>query len=148
MIISNNIAKISFGNYIKSLQQGKFNVKQEYNDGHKLLLESFFNGNVLRQTIEHDSITGEILKSENFDTNGTWLSTQCFEYSSNKKVETFRSKSTNYIRTITTFIKDSIKYITEVYESSSDPARNYVYEIVMNAEEKILSWLCNGKKVM
>lgn len=143
--------KQSFGNYTKNVLQDEFLVEQEYNDDNKLLKESFYNKDndkKIRKQIEHDANAGKISKVENFNKDGLWLDTQYFEYSTGKEVETFNSPSMKYKRTITKLIKDSIEYLTEVYESSSNPENNYIYEITKNLQGKILTFLCNGKKVI
>jgi len=142
---------ISFGNYVKNSIKDDFFVESEYNDDNVLLKELFFNDDKnrkIRRNIEYDTNIGKALKVENFDINARLLDIQEFEYSEGKVVEKFNSQAIQYIRTITNNIQDSIQYFMEKYESTSAPSNNYINEITRDLNGKMLTFLCNGKKVL
>ena len=147
----NQFKNISFGNYIKNSIKDDFFIESEYNDNDVLQKELFFrddkNRNICR-SIEYDTSIGKILKVENFDINAGRLDIQEFEYSAGKVVEKFNSKTIQYIRTITNNIQDSIQYFMEKYESTTAPSNNYINEITRDLNGKMLTFLCNGKKVL
>lgn len=146
-----NIKNISFGNYIRNTIKDGFSVENEYSDNNKLLNEVFYNNDetkALRKKINYDKTTGKILKVENFDKDGLWLDSQEFEYLTDKEIEKFDSKAIKYVRTITKQITDSVQNITELYESPTNPSNNYLYEIKKDLKGKMLSFICNGEKVL
>lgn len=144
------IKNISFGNYIKTSVENGYIVENEYSDNDNLLKQIFKSNDEhkqIRKNIEYDD-SGRVLVAENFDKDGLWLNLQKFKYSEGKKIEIYNSKEMNYVRTTEEFIKDSIKHIKEVYESSSAPSNNYIYETTRDLKGKMLSFFCNGKKVL
>lgn len=146
-----NIKNISFGNYILTTKKDEFSIQSEYSDDNKLLNEAFYNNDInktIRKKINYDQTVGKILSVENFDQNGLRLDLQEFEYLTDKEIEKFHSGTIQYKRIITKQIKDSIQYITELYESPTNPTTNYLYEMTKDLKGKMLSFICNGQKVL
>lgn len=131
------IQNITFtGNTIKQEQHNNRLYLREYNSENKLVSYK-----------EKDIINDRFILCERFDNLGNTIEKQEFQYLPNKTIEKVSGKIA-YIRTITKEIKDSLVYTTEKYISSSDPSKNYFYEIVKTLEGKIISWISNGKKII
>lgn len=133
----NHINNTTFGNLIESGQTNNIKFTKEYSDNKNLL-----------KYIEQDLKTDKFLKVENFDNDGNRVSIQEFQYLPNKTIEHYKNKSQEYTRTITKEIKEALIYITEVFESKTSPANNYIHESIRDLEGKILKLFANGKQIL
>ena len=131
------IDNISFGNRIENYQVGRIKYSREYSDDNILLVNK-----------ELDAQTDKFLKVETFDNCGNRVAIQEYTYLPNKMIEHYKNKSQEYTRTITKEIKDSLYHITEVFESKTKPAKNYINETIRNLEGKIVKMFANGKRIL
>ena len=134
---TNYLANITFGNLIESGQINNIKYTKEYSDNKKLL-----------KYTEQDLKTDKFLKVEKFDNNGNQIEIQEFKYLPNKTIEHYKNKSQEYTRTITKEIKEALIHITEIFESKTSPANNYIHESIRDLEGKILKFFTNGKQIL
>ena len=133
----NYVTNTTFGNLVETGQINNIKFTKEYPDNNKLL-----------KYTEQDLKTDKFLKVEKFDNDGNRISIQEFKYQPNKTIEYYRNKSQEYTRTITKEIKDSLIHITEVFESKTSPANNYIHESIRDLEGKIFKFFANGKQIL
>lgn len=134
---TNYLANITFGNLIESGQINNIKYTKEYSDNKKLL-----------KYTEQGLKTDKFLKVEKFDNNGNQIEIQEFKYLPNKTIEHYKNKSQEYTRTITKEIKEALIHITEIFESKTSPANNYIHESIRDLEGKILKLFTNGKQIL
>ena len=128
---------ITFGNRIKNGSTGKIGYTKEYSDNNHLLTSK-----------EWDLKTNKILNVKHYDYSGQLLDIQEFTYSDNRIQEHYKSKSQEYIRTITKEIKNSFLYIKEVFVSKTNAKCNYERLSIRDISGKIVSLFQNGKKIL
>lgn len=131
------INNTTFGNRIETGQTDSITYSKEFSDDNKLL-----------KYIEKDTKTDKFLKVETFDNCGNRVAIQEYTYLPNKMIEHYKNKSQEYTRTITKEINDSLYHITEVFESKTKPANNYINETIRNLEGKIVKMFANGKRIL
>ncbi len=131
------INNTTFGNRIETGQTDTIKYSKEFSDDNKLL-----------KYIEKDAKTDNFLKVETFDNIGTRVEIQEYKYLPNKTIEHYKNKSQEYTRTITKEIKDSLSHVTEVFESKTSPANNYIHESIRDLEGRILKLFANGKQIL
>ena len=132
-----SINNTTFGNRIETGQTSTIKYSKEFSDENKLL-----------KYIEKDAKTDKFLKVETFDNIGNRVEIQEYKYLPNKTIEHYKNKSQEYTRTITKEIKDSLTHVTEVFESKTTPANNYIHETIRDLEGKILKLFANGKRIL
>lgn len=131
------INNTTFGNRIETGQTDTIKYSKEFSNDNKLL-----------KYIEKDAKTDNFLKVETFDNIGTRVEIQEYKYLPNKTIEHYKNKSQEYTRTITKEIKDSLSHVTEVFESKTSPANNYIHESIRDLEGRILKLFANGKRIL
>lgn len=132
-----SINNTPFGNQIKTGQTGSIKFSKEFSDEGQLV-----------KYIEKDAKTDKFLKVETFDNIGNRIGIQEYKYLPNKTIEHYKNKSQEYTRTITKEIKNSLSHVTEIFESKTNPANNYIHETVRDLEGKIIKLFANGKRIL
>ena len=129
---------VNFGNYTRTVQKDNVLIKEEFNDNDiKIFHEEF------------DVKKNRFLRQDKWDNSGNPIQQWWFEYFENKKVEHFNTaKEESYIRIITDTVKDNKKIHKEEFLSKTKPANNYIHESVKDLGGKLLSFFCNGKKII
>lgn len=131
------INNTTFGNRIETGQTDTIKYSKVFSDDNRLL-----------KYIEKDAKTDNFLKVETFDNIGNRVEIQEYKYLPNKTIEHYKNKSQEYTRTITKEIKDSLSHVTEVFESKTSPANNYIHESIRDLEGRILKLFANGKRIL
>ena len=128
---------ITFGNRIENGSTGKIGYTKEYSNNNHLLTSK-----------EWDLKTNKILNVKHYDYSGQLLDIQEFTYSDNRIQEHYKSKSQEYIRTITKEIKNSFLYIKEVFTSKTNAKCNYEMLSIKDFSGKIINLFQNGQKIL
>ena len=128
---------ITFGERIENGVTGRVRYSKEYSNNNQLLTSK-----------EWDLKTDKILNVKHYDSNGQLLDMQEFTYFSNKMEEYYKSRSQEYIRTITKEMKNSFSYIKEVFLSKTNAKCNYERLSIRDISGKIVSLFQNGKKIL
>ena len=133
-----NWNSVCFGNYTKTVKQNNILIKEEFNDDDiKILHEEF--------DVEND----RFLRQDKWDNKGNPIQQWRFDYFENKKVEHFNTANEeSYVRTITDTVLDNKRIHKEEYISKTTPDNNYIHETIKDLNGKLLSFLCNGKKIL
>ena len=128
----------NFGNTIKTHQTGNTLIKEEFNDNNVRILYE-----------ERDVKNDRFIRQNRWNDEGEQIQNWWIEYQKHKKIEHFEAKGKeNYIRTMIERIVDGFKIRTESYISKTNPKNNYLHVITKDAKDKMISFICNGKKVL
>ena len=129
---------INFGNTTKTRSSGNLLIKEEFNDSNVRILYE-----------ERDAQNDRFIRQNRWNDKGEQIQNWWFEYFENKKVEHFEEKGNqSYVRTMMDKVVNGLKVHTEEYISKTHPQNNYIHEITKDAKDKLISFVCNGKRVL
>lgn len=124
---------ISFGERIETFKNGKNLIIKRYDDN-----------NTLTKNTEYDEFWRSIDEKE-YDKSGNQISHMHKEYSKDGLVETFKGRFIEYIRKIRQEQKGEFSHRIEEYTSKTNPANNYVSEIIRNKAGKLVKIIIDDK---
>ncbi|MBD5401997.1 hypothetical protein HDR58_04235 [bacterium] len=128
-------------------QQIKFCATKISYDGDNKIVETFNNNNQLTSRSIYDKLERHI-HTDWFDKSGTKNGFMNIEYTQDGYIETCKTPTQEYTRTIKKFIKDSYIHQTEEYLSKTSPKSNYLNESIKNLSGKLVELISNGKTIL
>lgn len=123
---------------------GNRNIR--YHDKTHNIMETYDERNNLIKRVKYDKQCKDVDCIE-FDDKKQIISHQHKKYTNNGCIETYKSKSQEYIREIKIIVKDSFTHHFETYTSKTSPQNNYVNEFIRDIEGKLVKMINNGKVI-
>ena len=117
-----------------------------YHDKTHNIKETFDDQNNLIRITKYDKQCRDVDTKE-FNQKKEVITHQHKEYTSNGCIETYKSKTQEYVREIKTVVKDSFTHMIETYTSKTSPECNYVNEFVRDITGKLVKIINNGKMI-
>ena len=128
-----NFSPVSFGN--RDIR---------YYDTNHNILETFDDRQNLIRRIKYDKLCRDV-DSVEFNEKKEVIGHLHKEYTPDGCIETYKSKTQEYVREIKTFVKDSFTHHIEKFASKTSPQNNYINEFVRDATGKLVKVINNGK---
>lgn len=117
-----------------------------YHDKTHNIMETFDDRNNLVKRIKYDKLCREIDCVE-FNEKKQIISHQHKEYTPDGCVETYKSKTQEYIRVIKTVVRDSFTHNIEQFTSKTSPGSNYINEFIRDLKGNLVKIINNGKVI-
>ena len=129
-----NFDSVSFGCKNVCYHNSTHNIKEVFDDdGRKLL-----------RRIKYDKQCRDVDCVE-FNSDKKVISHLHKEYTPDGCIETYKSRTQEYIRVIKTFVKDSYTHYVEKFTSKTSPEKSYVNEFIRDIKGNLVKIINNGK---
>lgn len=128
-----NFDFVSFGNRSIRFPDNTHSIMETYDDTNHLI-----------RRIKYDKQCRDV-DSQEFNKEKKVISHLHKEYTADGCVETYKSKSQEYVRVIKTIAKDSFTHHIEIFTSKTSPESNYINEFVRDMKGKLVKVINNGK---
>ena len=132
-----NASYINFSSTTRTYYRGNISIEEILNDN-----------DIMTKYSEYDTVNKRPLLTNTYSDIGEILSEQKFDYFENGFTENYKSQTQEYTRTVTNQIKENLKHRIEKYVSKTNPSQNYIHETIHDFSNKLLQFLCNGKKIL
>lgn len=131
-----NFDSVSFGCKNICYHDSTHNIKEVFDDdGRKLL-----------RRIKYDKQCRDV-DCEEFNSDKKVISHMHKEYTPDGCIETYKSRTQEYIRVIKTFVQDSYIHHVEKFTSKTSPEKSYVNEFISDKLGKLVKIINNGKVI-
>lgn len=126
---------VSFGNRDISFHDKTHNILETYDD----------NEHLIRRT-KYDKQFRDV-DCQVFDKERKVIGHLHKEYTPDGCIETYKSKTQEYVRVIRTLTDDTFTRHIEIFTSKTSPESNYVNEFVRDLKGKLIKIINNGKVI-
>jgi len=130
-----NFDSVSFGNSNIRYHDKNYNILEVFDD----------NQNLVRRT-KYDKLCRDV-DCEVFNKEKKVISHLHKEYIPEGCIETYKSKTQEYVRVIKTFVKDSFTHYVETFTSKTSPSSSYVNEFIRDMKGNLVKIINNGKVI-
>jgi len=128
-----NFSSISFGNKDIRYHDEKHNIIETFDDRQNLI-----------RRVKYDKLCRDV-DSVEFNEKKEVIGHLHKKYTQDGYIETYKSKTQEYVREIKTFVKDSFTHYIEKFTSKTSPQNNYINEFIRDAAGKLVKVINNGK---
>ena len=130
-----NFNSVSFGDRNICYHDQTHNIKETYDDRNHLI-----------RITKYDKQCRDV-DTQEFNEKREVIAHQHKKYTPDGSIETYKSKTQEYIRVIKTFAEDSFTHRTETFTSKTSPESNYVNEFIHDKFDKLVKVITNGKVI-